>query len=258
MRYFLPITKKQRTVNRYQFNKEYILSDSNVQTYWTSSYACSSSTITSQQYLVWRHVNNFIRNNYHYISILQDGEGNKNYLTFEGVVFPEQYFGLDANNIIEVKAQSFYVIQPYKFMCGDGILQSQLQLFNNSITSTIDDYGVLRNDSSNITGMWLADIHSLLMFQQPQSDISITITAINHINEYEVYCIIPSSQFNKTSNISTYDNSRSRISTTITPYITSIGLYNDNNQLLAIGKLSYPVRKSNKIDMIFNIQFDFN
>ena len=40
------------------------------------------------------------------------------------------------------------------------------------------------------------------------------------------------------------------------PYITTIGLYNDSNQLLAIGKLAYPVRSPEEIDISFNVQFD--
>jgi len=40
------------------------------------------------------------------------------------------------------------------------------------------------------------------------------------------------------------------------PYITTIGLYNDQNELLVIGKLAYPVRSPKDIDVVFNIQFD--
>ena len=40
------------------------------------------------------------------------------------------------------------------------------------------------------------------------------------------------------------------------PYITTIGLYNDTNELLAIGKLAYPVRSPQEIDITFNVQFD--
>ena len=40
------------------------------------------------------------------------------------------------------------------------------------------------------------------------------------------------------------------------PYITTIGLYNDTNELLAIGKLAMPVRSPQEIDITFNVQFD--
>jgi hypothetical protein len=41
-----------------------------------------------------------------------------------------------------------------------------------------------------------------------------------------------------------------------TPYITTIGLYNDQGQLLVIGKLAQPIRKRNDVDMNFLIRFD--
>jgi hypothetical protein len=42
------------------------------------------------------------------------------------------------------------------------------------------------------------------------------------------------------------------------PYVTSIGLYNDAGQLLAIGKLAQPIRKRNDVDMNFLIRIDLD
>jgi len=41
------------------------------------------------------------------------------------------------------------------------------------------------------------------------------------------------------------------------PYITSIGLYNDQYQLLAVAKLAQPIQKRNDIDMNFLIRWDY-
>mgnify|MGYP004468889187 CR=1 FL=1 len=40
------------------------------------------------------------------------------------------------------------------------------------------------------------------------------------------------------------------------PYITTIGLYNEDNELLVVGKLGQPVRASNETDTTFVIRFD--
>ena len=40
------------------------------------------------------------------------------------------------------------------------------------------------------------------------------------------------------------------------PYITSIGLYDSNNELLAIGKLAKPIKNDKELDMNFIIRFD--
>ena len=41
------------------------------------------------------------------------------------------------------------------------------------------------------------------------------------------------------------------------PYLTTIGLYNDSNQLLAVAKLAQPLPLSNKTDTTILIKFDF-
>jgi len=41
------------------------------------------------------------------------------------------------------------------------------------------------------------------------------------------------------------------------PYITSVGLYNDKYQLLAVAKLAQPIQKRNDIDMNFLIRWDY-
>ena len=40
------------------------------------------------------------------------------------------------------------------------------------------------------------------------------------------------------------------------PYITTIGLYNDVNELLAIGKLGRPIRKVETYDQTFIVKWD--
>jgi len=46
------------------------------------------------------------------------------------------------------------------------------------------------------------------------------------------------------------------ISGTMRPYITTIGLYNDKSQLLAVGKLSQAIQKRDDIDMNFVVRWD--
>jgi hypothetical protein len=40
-------------------------------------------------------------------------------------------------------------------------------------------------------------------------------------------------------------------------YTTTIGLYNDQNDLLAVAKLSKPVRKTSNSEMIIKIKLDY-
>ena len=45
---------------------------------------------------------------------------------------------------------------------------------------------------------------------------------------------------------------------TFAPYITTVGLYDDAGQLLAIGKLAQPIKKRSDVDMNFLIRLDLD
>jgi hypothetical protein len=40
------------------------------------------------------------------------------------------------------------------------------------------------------------------------------------------------------------------------PYITTIGLYNENNELLVVGKMAQPIRTSFETDTTFVLRWD--
>jgi hypothetical protein len=42
------------------------------------------------------------------------------------------------------------------------------------------------------------------------------------------------------------------------PYITTIGLYNDAGQLLMVGKLAQPIKKRRDVDMNFLLRIDLD
>ena len=46
------------------------------------------------------------------------------------------------------------------------------------------------------------------------------------------------------------------VSGTLKPYITTIGLYNENNELLVVGKLGQPIRTSNETDTTIVLRWD--
>ena len=83
------------------------------------------------------------------------------------------------------------------------------------------------------------------------------------IHELGVTTRLDAGDFNMSNNVTlTKDNNqtyRSFVSgSDFAPYVTSIGLYNDAGQLLAIGKLAQPIRKRNDVDMNFLIRIDLD
>ena len=81
------------------------------------------------------------------------------------------------------------------------------------------------------------------------------------IYTYNVHCTVKESECNHTFNPSAITGSDNSVRTNITgtdfrPYVTSIGLYNEANELIAVAKTNRPIPKSNNVDMTFVVKFD--
>ena len=50
---------------------------------------------------------------------------------------------------------------------------------------------------------------------------------------------------------------KTEFSGSLRPYVTTIGLYNDNAELLAVSKLAEPVAKRDDVDMNFMVRWDY-
>ena len=81
------------------------------------------------------------------------------------------------------------------------------------------------------------------------------------LNSTVYFCRINHNEFNYSSNPTYLENSRIRIKTQATDeplaYITTIGLYNDNNELLATAKLSEPLKKSASNEFTIRARLDY-
>lgn len=97
------------------------------------------------------------------------------------------------------------------------------------------------------------------------SSTAITFQNVTTINSALVFCRASADEFNYSAN-PTFTDSDSRIvvidqgqedtQTTFT-YITSVGLYDANDNLLAVAKLSRPVEKSPERDLTLRCRLDF-
>lgn len=92
---------------------------------------------------------------------------------------------------------------------------------------------------------------------------------LNFRNEHTIYenfikCSVEESEYNLTYNPSLLSD-RTNISSSIAdfatgsefrPYVTTIGLYNEQNELLMVAKLGKPIPVSSETDMTFLIKYD--
>lgn len=81
------------------------------------------------------------------------------------------------------------------------------------------------------------------------------------LNSTVYFCRVKHNEFNYSANPTYLSGSQIRVKNQGTDipisYITSIGLYSADNQLLAIGKFSEPIRKDSNIELTFRARLDY-
>lgn len=86
----------------------------------------------------------------------------------------------------------------------------------------------------------------------------------NTIYEHEYICSVQPSEYNFSLNRTILTNERYNSNeflpmtshSVFAPYVTTIGLFNENQELLVVAKLSKPIQRLKKIDQTFIIRFD--
>ncbi len=155
-----------------------------------------------------------------------------------------------------------------------GVLD-EIRIYNKSLTSTEIGYLADRTEG----GAFMQTNHVGNVFsKQGQVVISTPDYRFNDIittpytasyrstktiHELGVVAKIASGDFNVSSNLSLTGDDDITFKSFATgsafaPYITTVGLYNDAGQLLAIGKLAQPVKKRSDVDMNFLVRIDLD
>ena len=81
------------------------------------------------------------------------------------------------------------------------------------------------------------------------------------IYTYNYHCKVSDYEYNHTQNPTALSGSDNKLRNNVSgsdfnPYITSVGLYNDAQELIAIGKLSQPLRKPSDTELTIQIKLD--
>ena len=91
--------------------------------------------------------------------------------------------------------------------------------------------------------------------------IDITFNNTTELNSTIYFCRAHHNEFNYSTNPTYLTGSKIRVKTnaTDTPvsYITTIGLYNDNNELMAVSKLSEPLKKTPDVEFTLRVRLDY-
>ena len=90
---------------------------------------------------------------------------------------------------------------------------------------------------------------------------NISFMSTTEVNSTVYFCRIFNNEFNYSSNPTYLKDSQIVVKTTpqdlATSFITSVGLYSEDNQLLAVAKLSEPIKKTPENELIIRTRLDF-
>lgn len=143
---------------------------------------------------------------------------------------------------------------------GDGVVPGTITFWCSSSAIEIKDVEGVLISGSQILGDVIYD-KGLLIFTDSASvellkgltDEHLEYTSEVSIYTYNINCSIKDLDFNGTFN-PTAVNLIGKPD--FTPYVTSIGLYNNSNELVAVAKLSKPIKKASNVDTTFNVRID--
>ena len=127
----------------------------------------------------------------------------------------------------------------------------------NRLTGSIGGVSVLPQSTSSLGGIYVPS----------GSTTQTTFDATLTIYEYQIVATINPGEFNFSLNPSAYSligastGSRPRVadvmvSGTLNPYVTTIGLYNDYQELVAVAKLPRPIKRLRNSQQSFVVRFD--
>lgn len=138
-----------------------------------------------------------------------------------------------------------------------------INISSGSIEVTDDEHYNLYSGSTHVGNVFYESGQVVITHQALQNlfdNYTLQFESTEEVSEYQVLCNVMEDEFNYSSNPSCWVSASfmpEMISEQLTPYITSLGLYNEFNELVAIAKFPRPVKKYNDIDLSFLVKFDF-
>jgi hypothetical protein len=151
----------------------------------------------------------------------------------------------------------------------------EIRIFNKSLTNTqVTNLGNRSESGSALQTQYVGNVFAqqgLIVFSSAdyrvndllKTPYTASYRSTKTLYEMNVVTRLDSGDFNMSLNPTiTQDNNETYLpfasSSAFAPYITTIGLYDNFGQLLAIGKLAQPIRKRNDVDMNFLIRLDLD
>jgi len=233
----------------------------------------STTTYGQYQSLVYTEMNQMFYQSY--TNLLDTGSLMFNVTTYESASQYRptgSYFNYNTNPLLIKQfpvsaSNTIRVLSINQDIYGSKILPNSFKITASIGLITDDGNGNLYTGSEHIGNIFYA--HGLaIITNQSASYQNLNSASISFQNEHIIYeneirCIVKESDYNLSYNPSlvtgSYANGILRSFVTgsfFQPYVTTIGLYNDNNELLMVAKLGKPIALSPDTDMTFIVKYD--
>ena len=178
--------------------------------------------------------------------------------------------GSNGDKILELALTNDGVGQP---AVGLLFYQAGIAVLSGSVFNDAADGGVLNNTTTAETQQMGSDFGDTGFQHITGSEISASADAIRNriynlqfnntteLNSTIYFCRANHNEFNYSANPTYLSGSKIRVKTNSTDnpvsYITTVGLYNDNNELMAVAKLSEPLKKTPDTEFTLRTRLDY-
>lgn len=218
---------------------------------------------SSSPYLVYNTIKHLYYKNWITGSILGTGSAYDSSLQSTAAsgsgLDDDRWFPIEDGDVIQVVAIP-------KSLYGERISRNSLHISQSSYTLTDDGNGNIISGSTRIGNILYAQgvivITNTSASYLSSSSVDLRFTAESTIYENSVRCRVSENDFNYTLNPSAnLAGSTGSYIDAVTgsdfrPYATSVGLYNEADELLVVGKLSTPYPIPSNTDLTFIIRWD--
>lgn len=238
---FKRLSKDDRQINTIETNAEQSLDSGSEYIYIQRGYK-SSSNSTEKNY--WYSINRLFYSTLDYAS---------------DYTYQDKNLGDDCK-IISIDKEI------YGSKINNNTVEIEYSSGSNTINLVDDSYGNLYDkDSGSIHVGNIFYSHGIGVITNSGSkyqyigneDYNIDFESVYNIYEHRYNCRLPSQEFNGSMNPSFISGSNyEKLYNDMPTFVTTVGLYDDNHNLLAVGRLARPVWNDPQQDLSIEVQFD--
>tara|TARA_Y100000593_G_scaffold94392_1_gene193247 strand:+ start:2298 stop:3353 length:1056 start_codon:yes stop_codon:yes gene_type:complete len=138
-----------------------------------------------------------------------------------------------------------------------GICVLTASIFSGLVATTPEMNSTAQNMQTVLRGQNIQALANA--FRHRLQDVTFNNTT--ELNSTIYFCRAHHNEFNYSTNPTYLSNSKIRVKTNASDnpvsYITTIGMYNDNNELMAVAKLSEPLKKTPDVEFTLRVRLDY-